>query len=162
MTVSEKFVLFYGGVFSNFFPTRFTYEGISFVTSEQAFMYKKAMTFGDKAIADEILKTTSPFRCKQLGREVKGFDIRKWDEISYQIMFEIVYAKFRQSPYLMKELRRTRDRTLVEASPTDIKWGIGLAERDPKALIPSEWRGSNLLGKVLVEVRTRLREEQLL
>ena len=65
-------------------------------------------------------------------------------------------GKFDQNPDVRRFLLGTGSRELVEASPVDDIWGIGLAADDPHAQDPATWRGLNLLGRALVEVRAAL------
>jgi len=156
--ITDKFVFFWGSELSNWYDCQVTYEGLHFFNSEQAFMWKKAVFFGDHEIAKQIANTPSPRLNKALGRKVKGFDAKKWLEVSYQIMVDVNYAKYQQNPYLIKILLSTGDKTIVEASPYDTIWGIGIHWGDDRVLNPDEWLGTNLLGKALMEVRERLKQ----
>lgn len=80
-----------------------------------------------------------------------------WQEACFEIVVTGNYQKFGQQPDLQAYLIQTGDRVLVEASPVDPIWGIGLAQDDPAALNPTHWRGTNLLGFALMAVRDRLR-----
>ena len=156
--MKEKFTLFYNGVFSNWHPSVFVDEtGTRFLTSEQYMMYKKALLFNDTETAEKILQATHPSTQKQLGREVKGFVREKWDAVSRDVVYKGCYFKFEQNPHLKKELLETVGTTLVETSPTDKIWGIGLAGNDPDALDRNKWNGTNWLGQVL----TKLRDDML-
>jgi ribA/ribD-fused uncharacterized protein len=143
--------------FSQWHPAKFKVKGKQFVCAEQYMMYGKAVLFGDHAVAERILSTTSPKTQKALGRKVTGFDDRKWRGERERIVYEGNHAKFTQNVDLLERLLATAGTELVEASPTDRIWGVGLSEEDPRILNPSQWRGENLLGKVL----TRLREDLL-
>ncbi len=151
----EQFEFFWGKAspFSNFYPCTFTLAGKTFKNSEQAFMYQKAMMFGDTEIADEILKTSDPKQVKQLGRAVMHFDNHIWERKRVSIMYDIVAEKFHQNPNLMKLLVATEGKSLVEASPYDKIWGIGLEATDSRALNRDTWQGENLLGEILTEIR---------
>jgi ribA/ribD-fused uncharacterized protein len=156
--MKEKYILFYNGVFSNWYPSVFTDEtGKRFVTSEQYMMYKKALTFGDVETAEKIMQATHPSTQKQLGREVKGFVREQWDAVSRDEVYKGCYFKFEQNPQLKKELLETEGTILVEASPSDNIWGIGLSESNPDAYDETKWKGTNWLGKVL----TKLRDDML-
>lgn len=111
-------------------------------------------TFGDEEIAAQCLKETNPKKVKELGRKVKGFDADKWSEVSYQIMVDVNIPKWEK---LKDKLLATGSRTLVEASPYDKIWGIGMHEDDAGIEDESNWQGMNLLGKALMEVRTKLK-----
>lgn len=94
---------------------------------------------------------------KALGRQVRGFDERLWDEVGYSIVLSGNYYKFTQNPAMMRFLLATGDKILVEASPLDKIWGIGLGRQSENTSRPSAWRGQNLLGFALMEVRDELR-----
>ena len=160
MKITEKYVFFQRGIFSNWTKAPFCdpTNGLAFANSEQYFMYRKAILFGDTEMASEILKQgRSPMKAKVLGRKVRGFDPKKWDEEKYEIMKEANRLKYSQNPDLLKELISFGDRTIVEASPRDHIWGIGLGEDDPGLENEQNWRGQNLLGKVLTELAKEFR-----
>jgi len=119
----------------------------------------KALMFGDDEVASLIMKSKDPYEQKKLGREVRGFDKRLWDAKCKPIMVEGLVSKFSQDEYCKKTLLETNDKIIVEASPTDRIWGIGLAEDDPRALNKNTWRGTNWLGEVLMQARDKLRKE---
>ncbi|HET9143781.1 MAG TPA: NADAR family protein [Actinophytocola sp.] len=114
------------------------------------------MLFGDEASAAEIVRASHPGRAKELGRGVRGFDQQRWEQCRFEIGVAGSLAKFSQHPDLRRFLLNTGDRVLVEASPVDTVWGIGLAADDPRAGEPEEWRGLNLLGFALTQARTLL------
>jgi hypothetical protein len=143
--------------FSQWHPAEFVVEGKRFVCAEQYMMHGKAVLFGDLEVARRILASASPKTQKALGRKVRGFDERLWRRERERIVYEGNHAKFTQNEALLKALLATAGTELVEASPTDRIWGVGLSEEDPRILNPALWRGENLLGKVL----TRLREDLL-
>lgn len=145
-------VYFWNGEFSNWHPWKFKYEGQNFENSEQAFMWMKAKFFGDEEIAKEILKTPNPRENKLLGRKVKNFDPKVWTKVSFDIMVEVNTEKWRVNP---RQLIDTGTRTLVEASPVDLIWGVGLAPNDPAIENTRNWRGQNLLGLALMKVRNK-------
>lgn len=167
MVVTETFVLFWGeeDIYSNFHPSKFSLEGHVFHWSEQAFMWLKALQFGDAKIADALLAQTpynsSPLECKRLGRQVTPFDEVVWNERGLEAMRRVVAAKFAQNPHLARQLLDTGDRVLAEASPYDRIWGIGWGESDREAQDVSRWKGRNLLGQVLMEVRQSLRDPEV-
>ena len=165
MRVTDKHVYFWGEWPSNWFPCFFTveYEGkeYKFYNSEQYFMFIKAKTFGDDEIANEIvLKGKNPKTAKALGRKVKNYDDKVWSETRYDAMLEACYEKFSQSKMLTKLIlnKELEDKHFCEASPKDCLWGCGLHESDPLINDESNWKGQNLLGKVLDEVRKRLKK----
>jgi ribA/ribD-fused uncharacterized protein len=156
--MEEKFVFFWGNKspFSNWHSAVFEIHGIRFNCSEQYMMYKKAMLFEDVETAKKIVATTNPAKQKALGRQVKNFEQETWEQHCKQIVYEANYAKFTQNENLLKALFKTKGSTLVEASPVDFIWGIGLAESDPRAKDRSQWRGKNWLGEVLTKLRNDL------
>ena len=160
MTETETHVLFWGGPFSNFYEAPFQAEGHSFKTSEQYFMWKKAMTFGDEETAALILAAETPKEAKKLGRKVKGYDDGIWAEKRESIMEEGCYRKYTSNPALKKMLLSYPDKEFVEASPYDKIWGIGLGEEEAARREEKEWPGQNLLGKVLGRVRDRIKREE--
>jgi hypothetical protein len=129
---------------------------IRFINTEQYMMFKKAEHFGDSETAKKILKAKHPREMKMLGRTVKNFSSQEWDVVKYNIVKEGNRLKFSQNPNLLKSLKDTAGTTLVEASPYDQIWGIGLSDNDPRALNEAQWRGQNLLGKILTELREEL------
>jgi ribA/ribD-fused uncharacterized protein len=120
-------------------------------------MWEKAVFFGDMVTAALILKTPSPSQCKKLGRIVLNFKADVWLREGYAIMIDINMAKFSQNSKLKAILLSTEDKILVEASPYDTIWGIGLYHEDDKVLDEKNWKGQNLLGKALMEVREKLK-----
>jgi ribA/ribD-fused uncharacterized protein len=120
-------------------------------------MWRKAMLFGDHDMAGQILVAPHPRAAKGLGGRVQGFDQRTWKEHRFPIVVAGNVAKFGQHPELRDYLVGTGERVLVEASPMDRIWGIGLTRDDPAAADPATWRGLNLLGFALMEARATLR-----
>lgn len=116
-------------------------------------MAEKARLFGDRKREAMIMSAASPADQKRYGRQVVGFDNESWRREAKRIVKEANVAKFSQNPDLRQELMLTVGTTLVEASPEDHIWGIGLHRDDPKALSRNTWRGTNWLGEVLTEVR---------
>jgi ribA/ribD-fused uncharacterized protein len=176
MKITDTHIYFYGEKpFSNWSFSRFKiwivpsnedynlgFTGIDaeFVNSEQAFMAAKAAYFDDKETLKQILNTGEPEKVKQLGRQVKNFNVDKWTAVSRVIMYDILLDKFGQNPDLLKTLLDTGDKVLVEASPYDTVWGVGLGEDDPLILDPANWRGKNLLGFALMAVREKLKDPE--
>ena len=157
--ITDTHVFFWGSEFSNWYECEFDYKGHRFKNSEQAFMWEKAMYFNDTEIAEKILATPSPNQNKKLGRQVKGFNSDQWLLVCLDIMVAVNYAKFSQNSSLSDILSWTGTLTIVEASPYDTIWGIGLHWEDDRVLNESEWRGLNYLGKALMEVRNMLNNE---
>jgi ribA/ribD-fused uncharacterized protein len=158
MKTTDKFVLFYGGPFSQWYPHRMVVEGTSYSCAEQYMMAMKAFFFGDSETYDKIMATSKPWEQKALGRLVKGFDVAKWSSVSREYVYRANKAKF-SDPRLKHILLETGDREIVEASPTDKIWGIGLDENDPAALDKKQWQGLNWLGECIMRVREELFKE---
>lgn len=154
----EKFTFFWRteSPFSQWHPARFILNGITFNCVEQYMMYAKAKLFGDEEMAKLILRAKSPIEQKKLGRQVKSFDRAKWESHCKQIVYDGNHAKFTQNEDLLQILLQTAGTTLVEASPVDSIWGVGLAEDDPRIQDRKTWRGKNWLGEVLTRVREDL------
>ena len=144
-------------VLSQWWEAPFTFAGAVYPTAEHWMMAEKARFFGDEACAAAILAARSPGAAKALGRSAKGFDHDEWERVRSAIVRTGNVEKFRQHPDLLAWLLTTGDDVLVEASPRDRIWGIGMAASNPDAERVSAWRGENLLGFALMEVRDRLR-----
>lgn len=148
------------GCFSQWWPSAFTVDGVRYATAEHYMMAEKARLFGDEKIAAEVLAAKSPGAVQALGRRVRNFVQAGWDARRFDIVAAGNLAKFGQHPDLGAYLLGTGDRILVEASPIDRIWGIGLAADDERAGNPRRWRGLNLLGFALMAARARLAAEQ--
>jgi ribA/ribD-fused uncharacterized protein len=142
--------------FSQWWESAFTVEGITYPTAEHWMMAEKARLFGDNAKLSEILAAPSPAHAKALGREISAFDAEIWSEKGYEIVVQGNVYKFSQNPELKAFLLATHNKVLVEASPVDRIWGIGLEQNSPLATQPWYWKGTNLLGFALMEVRDML------
>jgi ribA/ribD-fused uncharacterized protein len=141
------------GCLSQWWPAAFTVDGYEFATAEHYMMWRKAMLFGDGEIAGRILAAAHPRQAKALGRQVCGFDQQLWEQRRFDIVVDGSVAKFSQHEPLREYLVGTGERVLVEASPTDRVWGIGLAASDERAADPGAWPGLNLLGFALMRPR---------
>ena len=146
-----KYTFFWNGIYSNFHTAKFTHKEHKFNNSEQAFMWEKAMFFGDTKIANEILNQPSAWEAKALGRKVKNYNDFKWSQVRFDFMFDVCLAKFTQNYKIQQRL--LNDSNFVEASPKDIIWGIGMGEHEYGVEDPVNWKGQNLLGKVLDKVK---------
>ncbi len=165
-----KYIYFWGHVekqpsiitkscFSQWYPSRFEVDNIYYPTAEHYMMAEKARLFGDEQILSKILTANSPGLAKALGRQVKGFIPDIWDVHCLNIVINGNFAKFSQNPKLTDFILSTKQRILVEASPVDKIWGIGLSMDDPNIDNPLMWRGKNLLGFALMNVRQQLQEK---
>lgn len=142
--------------FSQWYEAGFDIEGTYYPTAEHYMMAEKARLFGDEAHRQKILACRHPHEAKQLGRAVKNYDESLWYRHRFDIVVTGNLAKFSQHDALKEFLRSTGERVLVEASPHDRIWGIGLDQNDPNVENPAHWRGLNLLGFALMDVRARL------
>ncbi len=164
-----KYVFFWGhqekgkqitkSCFSQWYDSKFEEDGNEFITAEHYMMYHKAKLFGDNNACEKVLSASNPGEAKAIGREVLGFRQELWDEKRFEIVINANLAKFSQDSELKEFLLNTGSRVLVEASPVDKIWGIGLAQDNPKSENPDTWKGPNLLGFALMEVRGRLADE---
>jgi ribA/ribD-fused uncharacterized protein len=144
--------------FSQWWESPFTVNGVVYKTSEHWMMAKKAELFGDKEMVAKIVAAKSPAEAKDLGRQVKNFNESIWNEKRFEIVVEGNFHKFSQNEELKAFLVDTKKRILVEASPVDKIWGIGLTAESDKAENPLQWNGLNLLGFALMEVRDLLND----
>ena len=147
------------GCLSQWWPVSFTVNGETYASAEHFMMAAKALLFGDAETADRIRQAPHPEAAKALGREVSGFDEQLWAQRRFDFVVTGNLAKFGQHPDLRDFLLTTGSRVLVEASPVDRIWGIGLAADHQHAVSPEHWRGLNLLGFALMEVRHQLTKE---
>jgi ribA/ribD-fused uncharacterized protein len=153
VTETRDFVFFWGGWPSQWHRCQFTVDGVTYNCAEQYMMAAKAKLFGDAETMALILASTNPRQQKALGRKVQNFDAATWDRECREAVYRGNLAKFDQNPDLRSLLLATGTKRIVEASPTDRIWGIGLAADDPRSLDPSQWRGTNWLGESLGRVR---------
>ncbi|MCX5213044.1 NADAR family protein [Kitasatospora sp. NBC_00240] len=165
--VRPKYLLFWGhrpqpgggtgpGALSQWWPSPFVVDGVSYPTAEHWMMAGKARMFGDEQIVPRILEARTPAEAKALGRQVAGFDEERWTAERFALVVEGSVAKFGQDGALLSYLLGTSQRVLVEASPVDRIWGVGLAADHEDVTRPARWRGLNLLGFALMAARARL------
>lgn len=145
------------GCLSQWWPSPFTVDGVEYATAEHWMMAAKARLFDDPEAERAALDAANPALAKKAGRLVRGFDETVWKRERFGIVVAGSVQKFGQHPELRDYLLGTGERVLVEASPVDRIWGIGLAADDERADDPARWRGLNLLGFALMEARERLR-----
>ncbi|WP_406286929.1 NADAR family protein [Embleya sp. NBC_00896] len=161
-----KYVFFWGhrepltGVdsacMSQWYPSPFTVDDVTYPTAEHWMMAGKARMFGDADAERRVLAAGHPKTAKTIGRQVRGFDEQRWVAARFELIVRGNVAKFGQHEAMRAFLLGTGRRVLVEASPLDRIWGIGLAADDERAGDPERWRGLNLLGFALMEARSRL------
>jgi ribA/ribD-fused uncharacterized protein len=160
MRETETHIYFWGTFLSNWIPNdlRIIYKSRLFTNSEQLFMYLKAEYFCDWVIAEEIIDLgQDPKTAKDLGRKVKGYDESEWSKVRENMMYKAISAKFASSLELQEKLLDTGNKILVEGTPFDPIWGVMIHWKDDAILDDSNWKGQNLLGKVLMRVRQDLK-----
>jgi ribA/ribD-fused uncharacterized protein len=159
-----KFIFFWGHtnknkedvgrfVFSQWFYSPFTVDNVEYKTSEHWMMAHKAKLFNDNDAFERIIRADKPGEVKEIGRQIRGFDEIKWNDKKFEIVKTGNIHKFNQNKKLKDFLLGTTDRVIVEASPTDTIWGIGLTQDSNMVDNPYTWRGQNLLGFALMETR---------
>lgn len=150
------------GCFSNWYHAEFDYAGRHYENSEQFMMYHKVLMFHKYELADKIMQTSDPAKCKKIaGQKFAEFDSELWEKTCVAIVKRGVKAKFAQNRSILKILLNTGNALLAECSPYDKKWGIGIDINDPQRFFVANWKGKNLLGRILMEVRDELRQELL-
>lgn len=142
---------------SQWYPAPFVVAGVRYATAEHWMMAAKARCF-DPAAVSAILTAPDPAAAKALGRAVRQFDAEVWQRVRFEVVVQGNLAKFSQNPALRDFLLNTGEKILVEASPHDRIWGVGLDEHAPEAHDPARWRGLNLLGFALMQVRSQLQQ----
>lgn len=145
--------------FSQWWIQDFEINNIIYCCAEQYMMAEKARLFDDREMLEKIMQAKHPKEMKAYGRAVRDFDDTIWKNNCYRIVKEACKAKFGQNPELLSYLLQTNKRILVEASPRDRIWGIGMGKSNPDAENPMKWKGTNLLGFALTETRDELSEE---
>ena len=156
MKTTNKYVFFWNGIYSQWHKANMTIDGITYNSCEQYMMHQKALTFGDTEIAKLIMEETNPREQKKYGRMIRNFDKSAWDKVSLGLVIKGNYFKFSQNENLKTSLLLTGNRILVEASPLDNIWGIGMAEDDVNIEHPMCWKGLNLLGQAITIVKQEL------
>ena len=141
---------------SNWFPAPFEVDRVRYPTTEHFMMAEKARLFSGAEFREKIILAETPREAKALGREVRGFTDDVWVASRFEIVVAGNLAKFEQNPEMGRFLVETGSTVLVEASPRDRIWGIGMGRNNEHATDPAHWRGLNLLGFALMEVRSRL------
>lgn len=156
-------VYFWGGILSNWakspFEARLTSYAapIKFNSSEQYMMMTKAELFGDHVTGQKIMETLDPRIQKSLGRAIRSYSDEMWNPVARDRSYVGVYQKFMQNESMKTALLGTGEKIIVEASPFDIKWGVGLEHLDPAIFDKTKWRGTNWLGHMLMRARDDIR-----
>ncbi|WP_288057300.1 NADAR family protein [Xylanibacter rodentium] len=147
--------------FSQWFPACFVVDDVEYNCAEQYMMAEKARVFDDDDIRMRILASNDPKEIKALGRMVKNFDVETWNSVAPSIVVKGNLHKFGQNTELCRFILDTGNKVLVEASPYDTIWGIGMKEAESGIENPCNWKGTNFLGFALMEVRDILNKEEL-
>ena len=157
MRITDEYVFFYKDWPSNYQRTHFEYKDHEFTSTEQAFMYMKAMFFQDYESAINILDSKTPNDARLLGRKVKGYDDKKWSEVRYKIFYDLNLIKYTTDMKLQRMLLDPKfdNKIFVEASPIDRIWGIGISEDNDPEYKEYVW-GRNFLGKIITNIRNRI------
>lgn len=167
----EDFVFFWGhtdrnteigkNCLSQWYSRPFIVDGLCYNCMEQFLMAEKARLFGDEEVEAKIMSESNQKVIKKLGRQVHGYDDAVWAKVRQQISVRGNYEKFSQNEDLKEYILSTGDKILVEASPKDNIWGIGLDEFSLDAPKPEHWKGTNILGFALMEVREIIRNKNI-
>lgn len=157
MKTTDKYVFFWNGIYSQWVHSPMVIDGVEYFSCEQYMMHQKALFFGDTEIAEKIMESLLPSLQKALGRQVKNFNVDRWNKVCVGIVYKGNLAKFTQNEEFKKELLETGDRIIVEASPYDQIWGIGMGEEEEGIEDPINWKGQNLLGWSIMMVRQHLK-----
>jgi len=162
MRITDEYVFFYKDWPSNYHRTHFEYKDHEFTSTEQAFMYMKAMFFQDYESAINILDSKTPNDARLLGRKVKGYDDKKWSEVRYKIFYDLNLIKYTTDRKLQRMLLDPKfdNKIFVEASPIDRIWGIGISEDNDPEYKEHEW-GRNFLGKIITNIRNRIINDKI-
>ena len=149
------------GYLSNWYPATFTIDGITFSSTEQYIMYRKCKIFGDEESASAILETNDPARQQAIGQGASGFDGTVWNGMKQVVAYRGLLAKFSQNENLKQQLLDTGDAYLVECAHKDIIWACGIRLTEEERFDINKWRGQNILGFALMEVREAIRQDQV-
>ena len=160
---NESVTVFFTSVckLSNFHDSKFTIDGRPYANVEQRLCEQKALLFGANDIAHDIMEISDAAHIKRLAKTVKNFNDSTWKEHAPDILQTALAAKFTQDESMKAALLATGDTVLGEASPTDIFFGIGLSLSNPMVTNQHKWRGNNLLGKTLMQIRTSISNDEL-
>jgi len=131
-------------------------NNINYNCCEQYMMAQKAKLFGDDKTYVLIINEPNPQKQQSLGRLISNFDQKIWDKNKEKIVYNANLLKFSQHNDLKKRLIATNQKFLVEASPYDLIWGVGLSANNDLILNEKNWRGKNLLGKILMKIRENI------
>jgi len=153
--ITDTHVFFWNSIYSQWYTTsnQFEEDGVVYSNAEKYMMCKKSEVFGATDILEQMLATDNPRLIKQLGRQISNFSDEVWDQHKMQIVTQGNVLKFGQNPDLLEILKEHKDKIIVEASPQDRIWGIGLHWDNDDVLDENKWRGQNLLGECIMRAR---------
>lgn len=158
---NDKYFFFWKHRLSQWHIVDFTVDSYTYNCCEQYMMQRKALLMNDFETAEVIMQEKNPANHQKLGRQIKNFNQEAWDRFKYNIVLDGNRARFSQSQKCRELLLATGDKEICESSPYDLIWGCGLSQDDPLILDKNNWRGQNLLGKVLTQVREEIKEDIL-
>lgn len=147
------------GYLSNWYPASFVIDNVTFTSTEQYIMYRKCLAFGDNVCASAVRNTDDPQEQQNLGRKANGYVDCVWAGMRQIVAFQGLFAKFSQNEDLKQKLLDTGTAWLVECAYSDTTWACGIRLTDDARFDTANWRGQNLLGFALMEVRRMLREQ---
>jgi len=153
---TDECVLFWSGWPSQHAPATFEVCGVWYNCTQQYLMAERARMFGDADRLDDIMWSRDPVQQTVLGHAVKNCDEARWRRAVPAMLLRGNMAKYAQNATLKRLLLATHPKVLVQASPYDTVYGVGLTPHDPRALDPEHWRGLNLLGTALMQTRQTL------
>ena len=157
MKVTDRYVIFYGGIYSQWFACEFKdKEGTMFSSTEQFMMYHKARFFNDEVSMGKIMRESDPRKIKAMGREVSNFNEKEWNKVNKKIVTLGNFYKFSQDSKLKEDILLHKNKQFVEGSPYDKLWGIGLNVTDPRAEDADGWQGLNWLGECIDQARVMI------
>lgn len=156
VVITDRFLFFLNGWPSQWYGSRFVIDGMSYGCCEQFMMAEKARIFNDQDALDQVMTTQDPKTQKAIGRRIRGFEQDAWNSFCRGIVYRGNLAKFTQNDELQALLIATGIREIVEASPGDRIWGIGLSADHPDACHPSRWKGTNWLGTAIMQIRAKI------
>jgi ribA/ribD-fused uncharacterized protein len=156
---TDTHVFFYGSCYSQWAMRNIQIGSLTYNCAEQYMMSQKAKLFEDDHACHMIMMSEDPAEQKAWGKKVKNFNQEKWEEVCRGVVYAANYAKFTQHHDWRLQLLMTGDKVIVEASPTDRIWGVGLSALDLRIRDPENWRGDNWLGEAIMQVREQIRKE---
>lgn len=145
-------------MFSQWYPSPFSVNEIVYKSAGHWMMARKALLFGDREAFKRIIEADRFEEVRSVSHIINNFDEATWGERKYDIVREGNFHKFNQSKKLRECLLNTGTAVLAEANPVDNVWGIGLSHDSRNAKDPYAWKGLNLLGFALMEIREYLRQ----